>query len=275
MHFHNENDLFVEAKGTDGTVHVFGVHSGLLAASSSVFHDMVYSRYSSHTRGNKAVWIWELQDHPIGLRAMFSILHHEVHAAMFLYSPQPDQLYHVLSVLDKYEINDRAFHPFARNWAEALHKSTSKGVPKDHQLLYIAYKLGDLEIFKKNLRSVAQQVEVVDGVLRLMDGQKLKHVIPVNGGVLHTIEAIRIGELERLLAVLREAYEFLIDESKTKEPKYCKSVDHHVDCHQKLLGSLLSNLVTMNLYPFSLASRLKSSVRKLADDMKAMEIRGL
>lgn len=271
VQFHDESDLFIKAKGTDGTFYVFEVHSGMLAASSPVFNEMVYA---THTRGNKEEWIWELEESPIGLRAMFSILHHNVQAAMFIYNPRPSQVFDVLAVLDKYGVSDRAFHPWAKAWTDVFRKNDSETAMNDHELLYVACKLGDFKLFKTHVRRVAQQMELVDGTM-FLQGKALQEVISVSDRVVEAIKNVRANELELLLNVFKEAYDFLIDESKIDEPRFCKSVDSHVDCHQKLLGSLLSHLVRKHLYPFASLVGFKGSVRKLAEDMMAMEIRGL
>lgn len=243
----------------------------MLAASSPVFNEMVYS---THTRGNKEEWVWDLEDSPIPLRAMFSILHHNVQAAMFTYDPQSEQILDVLAVLDKYGVSDRAFYPWAKAWADVFRKNDNKTTMKDHELLYVACKLGDFKLFKTHVRGVAQQVELTSGTVYLQ-GKALQDVVSISDKVVETIKTVRANELEFLLSVFKEAYNFLIDESKIDEPRFCKSADSHVDCHQKLLGALLSHLVRKHLYPFTNLDGFKGSVRKLADDMVAMEIRGL
>lgn len=274
LQLHDESDLFIRAKAADGTLYVFEVHSGILAASSPVFNRMVYS---THTRGNKEEWIWELHEDPIGLRAMLSILHHNVQAAMFLHKPQLGQLFNVLSVLDKYGVSDRVFHPFARGWRAKFREEASadQTALKAHEMMFVAYKLGDIKSFKKFVRPVAQQVELSEGNSILVDGKELQDVVPVSDQMVQTIKDIRAHEIERLLAVFKDAYDFLSDRSKASQPKYCKSADSHADCHQKMLGSLLINLITKQLFPFDKLDGFKGSVRNLIDDMGTMEIQGL
>lgn len=273
IQFHDDSDLYIKTKNANGSLYVFEVHSGMLAASSPVFNRMVYS---THKRGNKEAWVWELKDDPMGLRAMFSILHHNVQAAMFMHNPRPDQLLNVLTVLDKYGVSDKVFHPSAKAWMEAFRKASDATALKEYELLYIAYKLGDFKSFKKYIRQVAHQVEVLHGVMRLQNGKALQDVVPISDQVLEAIKAVRINDAECLLSVLKEAYNFLIDGTKVNEPRFCKSVDHHIDCHQKLLGSLLSNLAPKQLYPFpNLNQGFEGTVSNLANKMGEMEIRGL
>lgn len=274
LQLHEESDLFIKTQYTDGTLYVFEVHSGILAASSPVFNHMVYS---THTRGNKEEWIWDLNEHPIGLRVMFSILHHNVQAAMFQHNPRPGQLFNVLSVLAKYGVSDRVFYPYAKGWSDTFREeaSATQTALKAHEMLFVACKLGDITSFKKCVRQVAQQVELSEGNAILHDGKELQDIVPISDQVLQTIKDIRINEIKRLFAVFKDAYDFLIDNKKADKPKYCKSADHHADCHQKLLGSLLSNLVRKKLFPFNNLNRFKGSVRNLIVDMGTMEIRGL
>lgn len=233
--------------------------------------------YSTHTRGNKEEWIWDLNEDPIGLRVMFSILHHHVQVAMFRHNPRPRQIFNVLSVLAKYGVSDRVFYPYAKGWTYTFREgaSANQAALQAHEMLFVACKLGDLMSFKKYVRQVAQQVELSEDNTILHDGQELQDVVAVSDQVVQTIKDTRIKEIERLLAVFKDAYDFLIDNKKANKPKYCKSADHHADCHQKLLGSLLSNLVYKQLFPFSDLNGFKGSVCNLIVDMGTMEIRGL
>lgn len=271
IQYHEESDLFIKAKGADGPLYVFEVHSGILAASCPVFNRMVYS---THTRGNKEEWIWELEDKPIGLKAMFSILHHNVRAAMFMHNPRPDQLYDVLSVLDKYGVPDRVFHPLAKAWIEEFRKSGNQTMLKEHELLYVAYKLGDFKSFKKHIRPIAHEVEALNGAIRL-HGKAFQDIVPVSDQLVEIIKTVRVNDLKLLLGIFKEAFDFLMDDTKNSEPRFCKSVDHHSDCHQKLLGSLLSHLVRDKLYPFPDLEIFEGSASKLMHNMRKMDMRGL
>lgn len=58
---HRDSDLYVKAKGEDGTVYVFEVVSAILDKASPKFEAMMFG---SHKRGNREEWVWELDDNP-------------------------------------------------------------------------------------------------------------------------------------------------------------------------------------------------------------------
>lgn len=273
LQFCKESDLFIKAKGSDGSLYVFEVHSGMLAAASPIFSSMVYE---SHTRGNKEEWVWEFDDSPIGLRVMFSILHLNVHSVIFAHGPKPHQIYQVLRVLDKYEVEDTSFYPWAKSWIDGLRKGSYNTILSHHELLYIAYKLGDFKSLKRYIRKVAYEIESgPDGLMRLDNGKLLQEVIPIAYELEKAIQTVRRNDLEALLKPFREAYKFLMDETKIDEPKFCKSINHHTECNEKLLGSLLGNLLRQQLHPVPDPMTYKGSVGKLVEKIGKMEIRGL
>ncbi|KAI3398361.1 hypothetical protein diail_9453 [Diaporthe ilicicola] len=262
-----DSDLYVKAKGEDGKVYVFEVVSTILEKASLKFEAMIYG---SHTRGNREEWVWELEDNPLGLKILFCLLHNKFPRALVASKPNPSQLYKVLQVLEKYEVNleDTNYHLFAPSWIDGFRKGLSTSKLSTLEAFETAYKIGDFKSTKALIRDAAHDISDEDGK-RIQDFPIQQH------GVLATIETIRNEDLKFLLHALKVPFDYLMDASKVHERHYCKSVDDHFECNQKLLGSLLANLVQQSLFPIPESAHYKGSVNSLIAKIEKMEIRGL
>lgn len=56
-----DSDLYIKARDKHGQLYVFEVVSAVLEKASPKFENMIYS---THMRGNKEEWVWELSDNP-------------------------------------------------------------------------------------------------------------------------------------------------------------------------------------------------------------------
>ncbi|KAL1881348.1 hypothetical protein Daus18300_001201 [Diaporthe australafricana] len=246
-----DSDLYVKAKGEDGTVFVFEVVSAILDKASPKFEAMIFG---THKRGNREEWVWELEDNP----------------ALVASKPNPSQLSSVLQVFDKYEVKleDTNYHLFAASWIDGFRNGLATSKLSTLEAFQVAYKIGDFKSTKALIRDAAHEISDEEGK-RLLD-------FPIQQqGVLATLEAIRNEDLKFLLNALKVPFEYLMDASKVRDKHYCKSVDDHFECNQKLLGSLLANLVQQSLFPIPEPANYKGSVSSLIAKMEKMEIRGL
>lgn len=184
--------------------------------------------------------------------------------------PTPSQLSKVLQVFDKYEVNleDTNYHLFAASWIEGFRNGLATSKLSTLEAFQVAYKIGDFKSTKALIREAAHDISDEEGK-RLQD-------FPIQRqGLLASIEAIRNEDLKFLLDALKVPFEYLMDASKVHDKHYCKSVDDHFECNQKLLGSLLANLVQQSLFPIPEPAHYKGSVSSLTVKMEKMEIRGL
>ncbi|KAJ4412454.1 hypothetical protein N0V82_008809 [Gnomoniopsis sp. IMI 355080] len=273
LKFSELSDLFVKTTDANGRVYIFEVHSATLEAASTVFYNMIYT---SNTRGNKEVWIWELQDSVIGLKVMFSLLHLNYRAALFSRDPNSHQVYEVLRVLAKYGIRDEAFHPFVKSWVAGFRNGLDKTQLTHLERLYTSHKLGDFKTLKGSIRKVAHDVEVDEDGSMLLDKKPIQEVVPITDELVTNVRAVRTEDLKDILEPLIIAYETLMGDANDHElADFCRSTDGHDECNEKLLGSLLGNLRRQKLRPLPTPSTYTGSVGALAVKVSQMDIRGL
>lgn len=209
---------------------------------------------------------------------MFCLLHNKFPRALLVTKPKPSQLYTVLRVLDDYQIDLEAtnFHLLAKSWIDVFRKSLPKSKLSHLQALYVAHKLGDFKSLKGLIRKVAHDVSIgEDGSLRDENGRSVQEVVPIDKELLKNVENIRGKHIKAVLKSLKDPYEYLMDAEKSNGRHYCKSVDGHLECNQKLLGSLLSNLLQQKLFPVPQPQGYNDSFNSLAEKINKMEIRGL
>ncbi|ROW00901.1 hypothetical protein VPNG_08259 [Cytospora leucostoma] len=274
-HLHPDSDLYIKARDKNGQAFVFEVVSTILEKASPKFEKMIYC---THVRGNKEEWVWELSDNPLGLKIMFCLLHNTFPRAMLATKPNPSQLYAFLRVLEKYEVDLETtnFHLLARSWVVSFRKGLQTSKLDHIQALYVAYKLGDFKSLKETIRQVAHGVIIgEDGSLRDKNGHRIQDIVPIENELIKSIEKIRNKDVEEVLKSLKEPYEYFMDAEKSTGQNYCKSMDGHLECNQKLLGSLLSNLLQQKLFPVPDPQEYTGSFYSLAEKVMHMDIRGL
>lgn len=265
--FSSNSDLYIKAKDGNGRIYVFEVDAVAIAAGSPVLGKMVFQ---THTRGNQNSWVFELDDDPLALKFMFTIFHLLLCAPFLAKEPRPEHIYSVLKVFSKYAVEDRVIDFWARTWIAGFRKSLCTTTLSQLKCLVIAHRLGDFKSFKSCIRNVAHEVELDgDGSMHLRNGES----IPLH--LASEIRAVRDNDLSSILTCLRDAYDFLADPPNFSKPRYCLSVDHHRECNQKLLGSLLSNLVEQQLWPLPDPKTYLGQVGSLVKKAQMMEIRGL
>ncbi|KAG8165104.1 hypothetical protein KVR01_005379 [Diaporthe batatas] len=264
---HRDSDLYVKVKGEDGKVYVFEVASATLEKASTKFEAMIYG---SHTRGNKEVWVWELDDNPLGLKIMFCLLHNKFPRALVASKPNADQLYKVVQVLEKYEIHldQTNYHLFAPSWINGFSNGLATSNLSVVEALQVAYAIGDFKTTKTLIREVAH--EISDEV-----GKRIQDFPMKQQDILDSLQKIRNEGLENLLASLKVPLDYFMDANNFQGNRYCRSSEGHFECNQKLLGSLMANLVQQSLFPIPEAASYKGSVATLIAKIEKMEIRGL
>ncbi|KAJ0119731.1 hypothetical protein J7T55_013934 [Diaporthe amygdali] len=262
-----DSDLYVKAKGEDGKVYVFEVVSTILEKASPKFEAMIYG---SHKRGNREEWVWELEENPLGLKIMFCLLHNKFPRALVASKPVPSQLHTVLQVLDKYDVvlEDTNYHLFAPSWIDGFRDGLDKSKLTIFELLRVAHKMGDFKSTKILVREAAH--EISDEVRKSLPDPTV-----LQQDILDSIGQIRHEDLKTLFDALRVPFDYLMDASNLHGKQYCKSAEGQFECNQKLLGSLLANLVQQALFPIPELAQYKGTVNALIDKFERMEIRGL
>lgn len=206
----------------------------------------------------------------LGLKIMFCLLHNKFPRALVASKPNPDQLYKLLLVLEKYEIDlqDTNYHLFAPSWIDGFNNGLATSKLSVLEALRVAYAIGDFKTTKILIREAAHEVSDEDG-------KRLQDLPMRQQEILDSIENIRTESLKRLLDSLRVPLEYFMDAQNLHGNQYCKSSEGHFECNQKLLGSLMANLVQQSLFPIPEPASYKGSVAAMIEKVEKMEIRGL
>lgn len=201
---------------------------------------------------------------------MFCLLHNKFPRALVASKPNPNQLFKVLQVLEKYDVNleDTNYHLFAPSWIDGFNKGLATSKLSTIGALQVAYKIGDFKTTKILIREAAHEISDEDG-------KRLRDFPMQQPEILDSIEKIRNDSLENLLSSLKVPLEYFMDAPNLHGGQYCKSTEGHFECNQKLLGSLMANLVQQSLFPIPDSASYKGSVAALTNKIEKMEIRGL
>lgn len=201
---------------------------------------------------------------------MFCLLHNKFPRALVASKPNPNQLYKVLQVLEKYEIDleDTNYHLFAPSWIEGFKNGLATSKLSTAQALQVAYKIGDFKTTKILIQEAA--LEISDE-----EGKSLQDFPMQQREILDSIQNIRNEGIKTLLNALKIPLEYFMDAPNLHGNQYCQSIDGHFECNQKLLGSLMANLVQQSLFPVPEPASYKGSVAALISKIEKMEIRGL
>lgn len=201
---------------------------------------------------------------------MFCLMHNKFPRALVSSKPNPDQLHKVLQVLEKYEVNleDTNYHLLAPSWIDGFRSGLATSKLSTFEALQVAYKIGDFKTTKTLIREAAHEVSGEDG-------KRLQDFPMQQRDILDSIENIRNESLKNLLSALKVPLEYFMDAPNLHGNQYCKSSEGHFECNQKLLGSLMANLVQQSLFPLPEPVNYNGSVAALIDKIEKMEIRGL
>jgi hypothetical protein len=206
----------------------------------------------------------------LGLKIMFCLLHNKFPRALVASKPNPDQLYTVLEVLEKYDVSleQTNYHLFAPSWIDGFNNGLATSKLSSTEALRVAYAIGDFKTTKVLIREAAHEISDEDG-------KRLKDFPMQQEEILDSIESLRTESLEILLDSLKVPLEYFMDAKNFHGNQYCKSIEGHFECNQKLLGSLMANLVQQSLFPIPEPVSYKGSVAALIEKIDKMEIRGL
>lgn len=201
---------------------------------------------------------------------MFCLLHNKFPRALVSSNPNPNQLHKVLQVLEKYEVTleDTNYHLFAPSWIEGFKNGLAISKLSIPEALLVAYKIGDFKTTKSLIREAAYEISDEDG-------KRLQDFPMQQRGILDSIKSVRDESLKNLLNALKVPLDYFMDAPNLHGVKYCKSAEGHFECNQKLLGSLMANLVQQSLFPIPEFANYKGSVAALISKIEKMEIRGL
>lgn len=180
IHFDVDGDLRLDV-GEDENVQRFIVCSRTLSRASKVFKAMLYGNFvESKPSSKEHEWVVALpEDDPASLATVLYAIHNK-------FSKVPDsvtqgELFNITVLTDKYDMTE-VLRPWAKAWAEPLASSSRPlGQKGDEALLWIAWELGHIDLFRRTLGNLQetctldQQNKVVDTHgTRLEDNDHIK-----------------------------------------------------------------------------------------------------
>ncbi|KAG5982666.1 hypothetical protein E4U55_001548 [Claviceps digitariae] len=135
------------------------VDSKVLCRNSPVFSRMLTGPFlESRRRHHSPAWTVTLpDDNPHALLILMDIIHNEwKHASS---EPELDTLCHVLSLADKYDMA-KTLRSVASAWLEHAKRETADSLDGKEAYLYVAYELGDAELFNQIAIRIASEYTV-------------------------------------------------------------------------------------------------------------------
>lgn len=150
LYFDDDGDLCLEVGEDEGSQR-FMVCSRTLSRASKVFRAMLYGNFAESKPSDKGQeWAVALpEDDPTALATILDIVHgrfRKVPSAV-----TPDHLFMITVLTDKYDMTE-VLRPWVNGWI-GPYALTSRlpGQKGDEKLLWIAWELGHIELFKKTL----------------------------------------------------------------------------------------------------------------------------
>lgn len=290
--------------GEDANIQRFVVCPRTLSRTSKVFKAMLYGNFVESKPSNKEQeWVVALpEDDPTSLATVLYIIHNK-------FSLVPDkmtreELYHITILTDKYDMTE-VLRPWARAWIEPFDPvSRAVGQKGDEQLLWIAWELGHINLFKKTLGNIQETCTLdEDGKVLDRHGIRLEDNTHIQSlGVLglwwpiHSLSdallthedvdgkdglnARRIDFIKSLLSCVQSKVDYLARDSSLSSPSSrflpCGQVGSlgqatlWESCKTWFLGSIIRSLAKAGYYPLPLPGETRCSVLAIRTNLEVV-----
>ena len=276
---HDAADVAIVVKSCNGT-HQYKVSGMNLATASSVLRAVIFGK-----DGQKAVADEVTMDigdvDPKAMGILLRIAHFD-----FAKVPREldlDDLCAVTALTSKYQCTSLVM-PWAPTWIlplSQLHKEQSVHVV-NHKAANVAWELGDAKLLRQMINDMIMTAKVdADGDLEHATGTKLKDlVLPagilgmyssslLSSSPLLTLETeeiitIRTETLKTILAAVQSVF----DTAGQDAAKYCRTGNDAQKCMTMMLGSAVSSLVPIGLFPVPKAEIYKGSINCLIEQLE-------
>lgn len=268
VEYHEDADLYIHARESDGTEAVYSVRAGALETVSRAWKESLATR-----TGNV---VDAVSDPAFGLDILLSIAHYR-----FASLPQETDLqglYDITIAADRYQ----ALHllvPFIKPWLASLDSSTfAEGGSHIDKALVLSWILGDAPLFAQLLSKSAYQAQISpDGVLLDAAGHAWS-AQPVSKEVLGLLAATRLDAVDEIIKAVSTPVNKLLNPQwyPDEDTRYCHApADDNAReyCEQLQLGSAIMGLSKAKLWPPPEASRVRASAAALAQSYTAIRMR--
>ncbi|KAG6001005.1 hypothetical protein E4U21_004783 [Claviceps maximensis] len=212
------------------------VDSRVLCRSSSVFSRMLKGPFVESQSDSQA---WEVKlpdDNPQALLIVMDIIHN-----LYKHTPaEPtlDTLCHILSLTNKYDMA-KSLRPVAYTWLKHAKREMTKPLQGREAYLFVAYELGDVQMFHQIALKIATECTVdregqmlaVDGQSRLNDQEFVKRIY-----ILDAIQNYRLMHLAHIQSTCQRYLHSLATDVRGGLKKDRQSVQN---CRNELIGHIL------------------------------------
>jgi len=278
-YFDRDGDLTLVV-GPDGSECV--VCPRALARGSPVFKSMLFGGFSE-SKPSEGEWIVKLpEDDPEAFILLLHILHGQYHKVPGGLSEE--RLYEVTVLADKYDLTS-SLRPWTKCWLDYL-KDIDRAAENQAMRIWIAWELGDLELFRSELRwhllnckaTLFRHDERQTPYFKTLDDVGLIGMIqrftvtsssPSNGFLADALKKTRIQMIRSLLDPVTRLHDRLLG-IRYQTPFSCNGrikLDTHLiessACSGALLISLLKALHAVKLYPIPQPYRYKDDITTL------------
>ncbi|GKT51316.1 uncharacterized protein ColSpa_11497 [Colletotrichum spaethianum] len=269
--YHEDADLHIKVRDSNGTVIVYSVRSAALASASRVWKDFLAKNTAT------VVELQSAADTVSGLDVLFSIAHFKFHELPTM--PNVGELYDLALASDKYAAT-HLLVPFMKDWVVALNRHVlMAGARNDEdKTLVLSWVFGEARWFSRVLAKAAYKSRVgTDGTLLDSKGHPWKEQ-PISDEVISMLAATRAEAVEKVIKAVSNPVHRLLNPScyPGEEIRYCHAgTDDGTaeDCEQLLLGSAIMGLTKSKLWPPPEPAKIKVSAVDLARAYSDVRIR--
>ncbi|KAK2031570.1 hypothetical protein LX32DRAFT_584586 [Colletotrichum zoysiae] len=269
--YHEDADLHIKVRETNGAVVVYSVRSAALASASRAWKELLAENTAA---------VLELQsaaDTAHGLDVLFSLAHYKFHELPTM--PNVGELYDIALASDKYAAT-HLLVPFMRDWVVALNRHVlMAGARNDEdKTLILSWVFGEARWFSRVLAKAAYKSRIgADGNLLDSRGRPWKEQ-PISDEVISMLAATRAEAVDKIIKAVSNPVHRLLNPScyPGEEIRYCHAgTDDGTaeDCEQLLLGSAIMGLTKVKLWPPPEPTKIKVSAVDLARAYGEVRIR--
>ncbi|KAJ4397602.1 hypothetical protein N0V93_001835 [Gnomoniopsis smithogilvyi] len=276
--FDDDGDLKLEV-GQRASKQTFVVCSKALSRASKPFKTMLYGPYAESkpvSQTTSPEWTVALpDDNPDALAVLLNIVHgifDKVPATL-----DRGQLFRICVLTDKYDMT-HILRPWARQWMEPF-LQRSIGKKGDEYLLWIAYVLGEQDLFLKVQKYIYNGFTLdKHGNMLCPFGRRLDDsVYVVKVADLDALARLRAKKIDQLLGCVHTMLSRLAaaedSDYKCKSRKEADETQEPLqsqECRAFYLGSLIRSLNSAGYFPLPSSATLGCSINQLRDHLDSV-----
>ncbi|KAK9799194.1 putative BTB domain-containing protein [Seiridium cardinale] len=256
---------------------LFVCESKTLSRASRVWRVMLYGQHWKESRSSNdpasGEWIVDLpEDDPGAMTIILNIIHSRFENFPIDEDINSSRLYELTVLTDKYDLT-KVLRPWAKNWLRPLHALYPQGWMRSQtripplfsttltKHLWIAWELGDRVLLQNTLKDM------------ILHGQFLSFGIKAPPGLLDKAEATHASSVLYVLTEYQKAVAGFLTENRNSTPEkdiQCSLKDRK--CHFIMLGSMITSLSHIGLWPLPKSTSYKGSIHQLLTQLSTLNL---